>query len=131
MLPISRLINWAKKSGKLGMSPIPREGELVAIRSKIIQGGFSSERIFEVKLADNTSYRSVAPCHFFWKDQRSLLSEDELTDELEDGLVAARFIDYVDDNQWIVEVPDGEAIAVDEKDVRGCPTPIIPPRPSR
>jgi len=113
------------------MSPIPREGELVAIRSKIIQGGFSSERIFEVKLADNTSYRSVAPCHFFWKDQRSLLSEDELTDELEDGLVAARFIDYVDDNQWIVEVPDGEAIAVDEKDVRGCPTPIIPPRPSR
>lgn len=112
------------------MSPVPYKDRLVAIRSKIIRGAFSGERIFELKLADNTSYRSVAPRHFFWNDQGSILLKDEPADELEDGLVAARFVDYVDDNQWIVEVPDGEVIAVDGEDVRDRPTPIVPPRPT-
>jgi len=56
--------------------------------------------------------------------------KDEPADELEDGLVAARFVDYVDGNQWIVEVPDGEVIAVDGENVTDRPTPIVPPRPT-
>jgi hypothetical protein len=44
-------------------------------------------------------------------------------------MVAARIVDRTDDGQILVEVPDGEVIAVDEKMVKRRPTDIRPPEP--
>ena len=44
-------------------------------------------------------------------------------------MLAARIVDRTDDGQIIVEVPDGEVIAVDEKMVKRRPTEIKPPEP--
>jgi hypothetical protein len=50
-----------------------------------------------------------------------------------DGSIAARIVERVEGNQVQVEVPDGEVIAVDEKQIKARPTLITPPSgtPSR
>jgi hypothetical protein len=106
------------------------ERRFVALPCTLALGGFSGERIFEVTLADGSSYRSIAPRHFCWNDQEKLVAETEPTTEVPvPGMVAARVIDQTDDGQMIVEVPDGEVIAVDKKIVRSRPTEIKPPEP--
>jgi hypothetical protein len=101
---------------------------LVALKCKIAPGGFSGERIFEVTLADGESYRSLAPRQFCWNSNKQLVAENEPSLEVE-GMVAARVVDSVEDdhNQVIVEVPDGEIIAVDTATVEQRPSSIQPP----
>ncbi|MEO6811397.1 MAG: hypothetical protein ABI353_19985 [Isosphaeraceae bacterium] len=100
----------------------------VALPCILALGGFSGERIFEVTLANGSPYRSIAPRHFCWNIQGRLVAETEPATEAP-GMVAARVIDQTDDGQMIVEVPDGEVIAVDQKIVRSRPTEIKPPEP--
>lgn len=104
--------------------------QLVALTCKIAPGGFSGERVFEVKLANGDSYRSLAPRQFCWNSQGDLVAEDEPNTEV-DGMIAARIVDSIDDNQVILEVPDGEIIAVDRSDVKERPTSIKPPAESK
>ena len=82
----------------------------------------SDERVFEVELADGKLYRSVAPRQFCWNDQGRLVAENEPAAEAS-GMVAARVLDWTDDGQTIVEVPDGEVIAVDLGAARFAHTP--------
>jgi hypothetical protein len=98
---------------------------LVALPCKLSPGGFSGERIFEVILADGKSYKSLAPRQFCWNSERSLVAENEPTSEVE-GMVAARVIESIEHDQIIVEVPDGEVIAVDKDAVQKRPTEINP-----
>lgn len=112
------------------MLPLPFDRQLIALICKVAPGGFSGERIFEVRLADGNPYRSLAPRQFCWNSQGNLVAENEPTTEV-DGMVAARIIDSVDDEQLIVEVPDGEIIAVDRSDVKERPTNIKPPSESK
>lgn len=100
----------------------------IALPCKLAPGGFSGERVFEVELADGKLYRSVAPRQFCWNDQGRLVAENEPADEAS-GMVAARVLDWTDDGQTIVEVPDGEVIAVEESHVKHRPTQIKPPGP--
>lgn len=105
------------------------DSQLVALTCKVAPGGFSGERIFEVKLANGELYRSVAPRQFCWNNQGYLVAENEPDKEV-DGMIAARIVDSVGDDQLVVEVPDGETIAVDKKDVKERPTNIKPPAES-
>jgi hypothetical protein len=100
--------------------------QLVALMCKVSPGGFSGERIFEVILANGEQYRSLAPRQFCWNSQNHLVAENEPKTEI-DGLIAARVIDSIDNDQMIVEVPDGEIIAVDKVNVKPRPTSIKPP----
>jgi hypothetical protein len=112
------------------MLPLRPDRQLVALACKIAPGSFSGERIFEVKLANGEPYRSLTPRQFCWNSQGNLIAEDEPNSEV-DGMVAARIVDSIDDDQWIVEVPDGETIAVDKRDVIERPTDIKPPTESK
>ncbi len=98
---------------------------LVALPCKLSPGGFSGERIFEVILADGKSYKSIAPRQFCWNSEGLLVAKDEPTSEIE-GMVAARVVESIEDGQIIVEVPDGEVIAVDKCAVQKRPTEINP-----
>jgi hypothetical protein len=101
---------------------------LVALPCKLAPSAFSGERVFEVELANGESYRSLAPRPFCWNDQGQLVADKEPAVEAP-GMVAARIVDRTDDGQVLVEVPDGEVIAVDEKIVKRRPTEIRPPEP--
>jgi hypothetical protein len=99
--------------------------QLVALTCKVSPGAFSGERIFKVTLANSEPYEGLAPRQFCWNGQNRLVAENEPQAEI-NGMVAARVIDSVDD-QMIVEVPDGEIIAVDKTNVKPRPTSIKPP----
>jgi hypothetical protein len=99
--------------------------QLIALKCKVAPGGFSGERIFEVVLANGSPYRSLAPRQFCWNSHGSLVAANEPSAEV-NGMVAARIIEFIDDGQAIVEVPDGEIIAVNKDDVKERPTSIKP-----
>ncbi len=99
--------------------------QLVALTCKVSPGGFSGERIFEVTLANGEPYRSLAPRQFCWNSHNQIVAENEPQTEV-DGLVAARIIDSIDKDQMLVEVPDGEIIAVDQSNMKSRPTSINP-----
>jgi hypothetical protein len=87
---------------------------------------FSSERLFEVTMANGEVHRGLAPRHFCWNRQGTVIAEDETTDGVE-GHLAARIVDRLPGNQVAVEIPDGEVIAVRESQVVQRPTEIQPP----
>ena len=63
---------------------------------------------------------------FCWNADGQLVGEQEPTTET-DGSIAVKRIAEVDGSQVQVEVPDGQVIAVDERQVKPRPTPIRPP----
>jgi hypothetical protein len=105
----------------------PYTRRLVALKCKVSPGGFSGERIFEVTLADGKPYRSLAPRQFCWNTNRQIVAENEPSSEIE-GMIAARIVGFIDDDQVLVEVPDSEIIAVDIKDLQERPSNIKPPK---
>src|SRR5581483_7662875 len=90
--------------------------KFIALPCKLTRGGFSGERVFEVLLADGTSYLGVAPRQFCWNDRGQLVAENEPTAGAS-GMVAARVVDQTDDGQVFVEVPDGVVVVVDQRTV--------------
>jgi hypothetical protein len=103
------------------------ERVLVAIPCKLSRGFFSSERLFEVVLANGEVYTSITPRHFCWNATGKPLREAEGMEKDIAGLVAARVVEPLDGGQTAVEVPDGKVLAVNERDIRPRPTPITPP----
>jgi hypothetical protein len=104
------------------------EPYLIALPCTLSRGFFSSERVFEVELANGEFYMSISPRHFCWNAAGKLVGEKEATDQDVNGFVAARVAYQIDESQVAVEVPDGKVIAVRREQVRRRPTPIIPPR---
>ncbi|MBW4552134.1 MAG: hypothetical protein KME35_13655 [Aphanocapsa sp. GSE-SYN-MK-11-07L] len=111
------------------MLPLRLDRQLIALVCKVAPGGFSGERIFEVKLANGNPYRSLAPRQFCWNSSGNLVEIDEPKTEV-DGMIAARIVDFIDDDQFMVEIPDGETIAVDKGIIKDRPTDIKPPMES-
>jgi hypothetical protein len=101
--------------------------KFVALPCRLSRGIFSSERGFELTLANGELYSSLAPSHFCWNSQGKLLVEGEAEDKPIEGYVAGRVIEELDGDQVAVEVPDGEVLAVRKHQVRPRPTPIYPP----
>src|SRR5262245_4799135 len=104
------------------------ERDLIALPCKLSRGVFSSERSFEVALANGEVYAGIAPRHFCWNAAGKLLGGDEATEDEVDGFVAARFAYEIDGTQVAVEVPDGAVLAVRPETIRQRPSPIVPPR---
>jgi hypothetical protein len=103
--------------------------DLVAVRCRLSKGVFSSERAFEVKMADGKSYSGPAPVHFCWSEAGKPIQEGEAIGKEVTGWVAARVIGALEGDQVAVEVPDGEVIAVRASQIKDpTPTPVAPPR---
>ncbi len=108
------------------------QNEFVAVRCKLSRGFFSSERAFEVTLANGEKYSGPAPIYFCWTDHGNLLGTGEAIDREIDGWVAARRLPrQLPGDQVAVEVPDGEAVAVRQSQVQDAWTEIVPPTPVR
>jgi hypothetical protein len=101
--------------------------QLVAIYCKISPGAFSGERVFSIDLANGDKYKSLAPRQFCWNGQNQIVEKDEPQSEIE-GLIAARIVEDIE-GQFIVEIPDGNIIAVKKELVEKRPTNIKPPQP--
>lgn len=101
---------------------------LIAVESCLEGGVFSSERVFEVTLADGTVHAGIAPRYFCWDKHNKPVTEKS-AQEKGPGLVAARVVEELADDQVAVEVPDGEVIAVRKSRVRERPTEVIPSPP--
>jgi hypothetical protein len=101
------------------------ERQLVAIKCIVAPGAFSGERLFNVQLANGESYGSLAPRQFCWNSGGAIVAIDEPTTAI-DGYVAARVVEEIDATQALVEVPDGQIIAVDIGSVVSRPTSIRP-----
>lgn len=100
---------------------------LVALPCRLSRGMFSSERAFEVKLANGETYTGGSPRHYCWHESGLPLETDGATDREINGLIAARIVDDdLEAGQVAVEVPDGEVLAVFRDHLRPRPTPLQP-----
>jgi hypothetical protein len=107
------------------------QSEFRAVRCKLSKGIFSTERAFEITLANGEKYSGPAPIHFCWNDSGKPLAKTEAMDDEIDGWVAARPLkQQLPGDQMAVEVPDGEALAVRKWQVRDAWTEIVPPTPA-
>ncbi len=98
----------------------------IALLCSISPGAFSGERIFSVKLSNSDIYTGISPREFCWNGSDLLVEKDEPnpgSDSRISGKIAARILRAIDDDEFIVEVPDGRSIVVDKQ--------IIVPRPTR
>jgi hypothetical protein len=108
------------------------QNEFVAVRCKLSKGIFSTERAFEVALANGERYSGPAPIHFCWNAEGKPLGPREAIDTEIDGWVAARRLrQQLPGDQVAVEVPDGEPLAVRQSQVQDAWTEILPPSPAR
>jgi hypothetical protein len=101
---------------------------LVAVPCRFSKGFFSSERVFEVTLANGETYVGVTPRHYCWNRSNKLLGKSEAQEEEVSGLLAARVVEELDGGQVAVVVPDGKVLAVKKRQIKARPTPINPPR---
>ena len=100
--------------------------QLVAVPCRLFPGVFASERVFEVLLQNGERHQGIAPRFFCWNEQGQVVADGESTIDVQ-GMVAAKLLDRGEDGYAVVEVPDGEVIAVDMAAVRKRPTAILPP----
>ena len=104
----------------------------IAILAQIETGAFSGERLCTVILANGENYSDIVPAHFCWNLDGEPLTEQ--TVEAQPGLIAAKFIEFVespkdvDYDQLIVSVldvfGDTQIIAVGRSIAR--PRPLCP-----
>ena len=99
---------------------------LIAVECKLSKGLFSSERTFEVVLANQKRHSGPVPRHFCWNAEKTPLHGVEAEKEEIDGFVAARIVDTLENDQIAIEVPDGEVLAVRRNQVQKRPTQIQP-----
>jgi hypothetical protein len=104
------------------------QDQFVAVECKLSKGLFSSERAFEVTLANGERHSGPAPISFCWNDRGEPLRPGEAVDREVRGWVAARPLRRkLPGDQVAVEVPDGAALAVRQSQVREAWTDILPP----
>jgi hypothetical protein len=107
------------------------QSEFVAVKCKLSKGIFSTERAFEITLANGEVYSGPAPIHFCWNAAGKLLVRGEAEKEEIDGWVAARPLKApLPEGQVGVKVPDGTSVAVRKSQVHSPWTDILPPTPT-
>ncbi len=94
--------------------------DLVALACRITSGVFSSELVFEIRLADGTVHQGVASRrYFFTKEGKAIAVHEPVGDQEVDGLVLAQVLRKQGDN-ILVSIPDGEVVTVDEDLISPC-----------
>jgi hypothetical protein len=97
---------------------------MVAVRCAISRGGFSSERVFRVRLADGGEYVGVGPVPYFFTDQKEPLSADQPAQRGEriPGHVAAYILGNGTQEALTVYVPSGDVLVVKAAEVSNYPS---------
>lgn len=87
-------------------------GTRVAIRCKISKGGFSSERVFRIRLNDG-EHVGAAPIEYFSTNDQRPLPADRPANKGEhiEGFIAGRIV-AVEDGSYLVSVPSGEVLLI-------------------
>ena len=99
-----------------------RRNTQVAVECVFSKGVFSTERAFEVILANGETHSGPAPLHYCWKRSGEPLGKSDAVATDLPGLLAARLVDSeVPDGFFAVEVPDGEVLAVSRGAVHDRP----------
>jgi hypothetical protein len=96
---------------------------LVALRCRITRGGFSSERVFRVRLAEGEEYVGVAPVDYFLTEAKAPLPADEPPQRgtAITGHVAARVLSNGSDEAALVSVPSGDVLRVNAGELSSYP----------
>lgn len=94
----------------------------VAVRCRIFAGGFSGERVVRITTAEGKEHVSLAPQHYCWKEDNTIVGEDEPEGGQHiDGLVAAHLIETQEGNKCLLSLPDGKTVLVKKSIVRPRP----------
>ncbi len=103
---------------------------LAAIPCRLSASVFSGDCVFTVALANGEQYESASPRHFCWGGSGILIEDDTALPRESNvpGFIAVKVVDLPGSDIAIVEVPDGEVIAVSSQHVGARPTQIQPPR---
>lgn len=99
-----------------------QNGKFLAIQCRISRGGFSSERVFRVKLMGGAEHIAAAPVEYFLTERLGPLPADqpEKRGELIPGFVTGRLIrDEV--GSQLVSVPSGEVLLLPASEIREYP----------
>jgi hypothetical protein len=119
---------------RIGESRHMAKPELIALLCTISRGGFTDERIFRVKLADDGTHVGACPRQYCYKRSGRLLKEDEPSERGKtiEGLVLARYVREAKEGVALVSVPDGAVVSVRPEQIREAPkefSPDVPVQP--
>jgi hypothetical protein len=90
----------------------------IAIKCRIMRGGFSGERIVTVHCADGSDRKGLAPTHYCWNLEKKPLGINEPNDGNSiEGFVAARQLKEIGNDGFVVEIPDGEMMVVTKSSI--------------
>ena len=83
------------------------------IPCKIERGGFSSERTFEIKLANGDILAGTAFVRYFLDKHRQPLDEDlPQYNEPLDGFAKCRVVRQISDDEVLIDLPSSDVIRV-------------------
>jgi hypothetical protein len=94
--------------------------DLVALACRITSGVFSSEMVFEIRLADGTVHQGVASRRYFFTTAgKPMAAHEPIGDQEVEGLVLAQVLQKHGD-RVLVSIPDGEVVTVEEDLISRC-----------
>src|SRR5438034_7247352 len=96
---------------------------LVAVRCRISRGGFSSERVFRVTVANGEEYIGAAPVDYFFDESKGPLPPEQPRERGSSvpGFVAGRVIEREPNGICVVSVPSGEVLRVGVDEISEYP----------
>jgi hypothetical protein len=96
---------------------------LVALRCRITRGGFSSERVFRLTLADGAEHVGAAPVDYFFTEAKAPLPKDQPAERATSipGYLAARVLSNGPQEAFLVSLPSGDVLRVNASEVSSYP----------
>jgi hypothetical protein len=99
----------------------------MAVHCQLSRGGFSSQRVFRVKTADNQTIAGVADLDYCYAEDTTPLDADQPPEgKRVAGLVAARIVAEEDKDKVLISVPDGKVLAVRRGQLVPRPSKVAP-----
>ena len=85
------------------------------MKCKIGRGGFSSERSFEIELADGSKLVGTADVRHLMNEKKEGLTDDAPQfEEMVDGFVKCRILRSDDKDRFVVEIPSADVVRVNQ-----------------
>jgi hypothetical protein len=101
--------------------------KLIALPCTLSRSGFTDERVFWVKMADESSYAGACPRQYCFAPKGRPIKEDEPERHKSmEGLVLARHVRTEAEDKALVSVPDGGVLLVRADQIRDAPRELSP-----
>ena len=81
-----------------------RRGDRFRIPAKIRNGGFGSEKIYRVRLANGEDFEGIGFTHYMWDEAKKILPDKDLDGEIS-GYVMVYFQEMCGEDEAVVEPP--------------------------